>query len=264
MTAALCVVFLVSGAAALIFETLWFRQSGLALGNTVWASALVTASFMAGLAIGNAAVARWGRRARRPLLAYAALELVVASTGLALVVVIPRVGHALAPLMGTLGSPALNGLRVVLAFLLLLIPSSATGATLPLLASALSARDGNFGRVLGRLYGWNTFGAFLGTLASDLVLIEAVGIQRTAMVAGALNLVAAGAAARLAPQFAAQQPASASHEKIRLRSTAWQTLAAAFLAGGILLALEVVWFRFMVSFTPASAWTFAADRKSVV
>ena len=184
MTAALCVVFLLSGAAALTFETLWFRQSGHALGNTVWASALVTASFMAGLAIGNAAVARWGRRIRRPLLAYAALELVVASTGLVLVVAIPLVGHALAPLMGTLGAPALNGLRVVLAFLLLLIPSSAMGATLPLLAGALSARDANFGRVLGRLYGWNTLGAFFGTLASDLLLIEALGIRGTALVAG--------------------------------------------------------------------------------
>jgi hypothetical protein len=53
MTPILCVIFLVSGTAALLFETLWFRQAGLALGNTVWASALVTASFMAGLAIGN-------------------------------------------------------------------------------------------------------------------------------------------------------------------------------------------------------------------
>jgi predicted membrane-bound spermidine synthase len=258
MTAALCVVFLLSGAAALTFETLWFRQSGHALGNTVWASALVTASFMAGLAIGNAAVARWGRSTRRPLLAYAALELVVASTGLVLVVAIPLVGQALAPLMGTLGSPALNGLRVVLAFLLLLIPSSAMGATLPLLAGALSARDANFGRVLGRLYGWNTLGAFIGTLTSDLLLIEALGIRGTALVAGALNLVAAGAATLLAARFGALPPASASHEATRLRSTATRTLAAAFLAGGILLALEVVWFRFLLSFTPSSAWTFAA------
>src|SRR5262245_18697327 len=191
MTAALCLVFLLSGAAALIFETLWFRQCGNALGNTVWASALVTASFMAGLAIGNATVARWGRRVRRPLAAYAALETVVAATGLVLVIVIPLVGRALAPLMGALGAPSLNALRVALSFVLLLIPSSAMGATLPLLAGALSARDVNFGRVLGRLYGWNTLGAFLGTLASDLVLIEALGIRGTALAAGALNLAAA-------------------------------------------------------------------------
>jgi hypothetical protein len=68
MTPIPCVNFLVSGTAALLFETLWFRQAGLALGNTVWASALVTASFMAGLAIGNGIAVRWRAesRARSP------------------------------------------------------------------------------------------------------------------------------------------------------------------------------------------------------
>ena len=48
----LCGVFFLSGAAALVFETLWFRQAGLAFGNSVWASSLVLSSFMAGLALG--------------------------------------------------------------------------------------------------------------------------------------------------------------------------------------------------------------------
>ena len=41
MTALLCVLFFLSGVAALLFETLWFRQAGLAFGNGVWASSLV-------------------------------------------------------------------------------------------------------------------------------------------------------------------------------------------------------------------------------
>jgi spermidine synthase len=257
MIAALCLVFLVSGAAALVFETLWFRQAGLALGNTVWASALVTASFMAGLAIGNAAVARWGRRARRPLLAYASLEVLVGVTGVGLVLVFPRVGHALAPLMGALGGGALNALRVLVSFVLLVVPSCAMGATLPLLAGALSARDPNFGRVLGRLYGWNTLGAVLGTLLGDLVLIEAVGIRGTALVAAGLNALAAIGAILVSRRFGGHAPAGDAQATARLRGASWRLLAAAFLAGGILLALEVVWFRFMLAFTPASAWTFA-------
>ena len=34
-------IFVLSGIAALIFETLWFRQAGIAFGNSVWAGALV-------------------------------------------------------------------------------------------------------------------------------------------------------------------------------------------------------------------------------
>ena len=53
MTAALCGVFFVSGVAGLLFETLWFSQAGLVLGNSIWASSLVLAAFMGGLAVGK-------------------------------------------------------------------------------------------------------------------------------------------------------------------------------------------------------------------
>ena len=257
MTVALCLVFLVSGAAALIFETLWFRQASLALGNTVWASALVTASFMAGLAIGNAAVARWGRQALRPLFAYAALEVLVGVTGVGLVLVFPLVGLALASFMASLGGVALSGLRLAVSFALLLVPSSAMGATLPLLAGALSARDPNFGRVLGRLYGWNTLGAFLGAVVGDLVLIEALGIRGTALAAAGLNLLASIGAVALARRFAGEALVERDVPAGRIGAAAWRVLGAAFVSGGLLLALEVVWFRFLLGFTPSSAWTFA-------
>lgn len=51
-----------SGVSALIFETLWFRKIGLVLGNSVWASSIVIAGFMAGLALGNTLILRYGQR----------------------------------------------------------------------------------------------------------------------------------------------------------------------------------------------------------
>ena len=56
----LYLIFFLSGASALVFESLWFFQAGLALGNSIWASSLVLASFMAGLAAGNAWVSLRG------------------------------------------------------------------------------------------------------------------------------------------------------------------------------------------------------------
>src|SRR3954469_143368 len=78
----LCVIFFLSGAAGVLFETLWFRVTGLTLGNSVWASNIVLASFMAGLAVGNGLAARYGERVRRPLRLYAVIEVVVGLTGL--------------------------------------------------------------------------------------------------------------------------------------------------------------------------------------
>src|SRR6185295_20306303 len=98
MIALLCSIFFASGASALIFETLWFRQAGLAFGNSVWASSLVLAGFMGGLAMGNALSARYGDRYRNPVRVYAVAEVVIALTGVGLVYLFPFFGAALAPL----------------------------------------------------------------------------------------------------------------------------------------------------------------------
>jgi spermidine synthase len=255
-TVTTCAIFLFSGAAALTFETLWFRQTGLVLGNTVWASALVTASFMAGLAMGNAFAIRRGWRLARPLRVFAALEIVVAVTGSSLVLAMPALGATLAPVLSRLqGSVALDGARWGTAFVLLLVPASAMGATLPVLARSLGARDANFGRVLGRLYGWNTLGAVAGALASEALLIPALGVRGTGLAAGTLDLLAASGAWLLDRRQAPLPAVPPSQKPPPIRGS--RIAASAFLAGLLLLALEVVWFRFLLMFVWATAETFA-------
>jgi len=48
-------VLFLSGIGSLIFETLRLRLSGLTFGNSIWSAALILSSFMAGMALGNAA-----------------------------------------------------------------------------------------------------------------------------------------------------------------------------------------------------------------
>ncbi len=91
----LTAVFFLSGASALIFEALWFRQAGLAFGNSIWASSLVLSGFMAGLALGNALAARAGARLANPVRAYAIAEAAIALTGVGLVYLFPVLGAAL-------------------------------------------------------------------------------------------------------------------------------------------------------------------------
>src|SRR5215471_6571435 len=118
MSAVLQALFFLSGASALIFETLWFRQAGLAFGNSVWASSLVLSGFMAGLALGNLVAARAGSRLKNPLRLYALAEASIAIAGVALVYVLPVLGTALAPVFRPLLDHAwvLNPLRLLVAF----------------------------------------------------------------------------------------------------------------------------------------------------
>src|SRR5947207_15577347 len=83
----------VSGAAGLIFEIVWFHRCGLVFGNSVWATSIVLSSFMGGIALGNAAIGRLGARAAT-LPIYAALEAVVAATGIALKYALPSLAPA--------------------------------------------------------------------------------------------------------------------------------------------------------------------------
>ena len=274
MAAVLSAVFFLSGASALIFETLWFRQAGLAFGNSIWASSLVLSGFMAGLALGNALVSLFGSRVANPVRVYAFAEAAIALTGVGLVYLFPVLGAALAPMFRPLlDTPwALNPLRLLVAFVLLLVPSTAMGITLPLLTRALVRDDltlprrspkdeGGFGRVLGALYGWNTLGAMAGLVSGEMFLVGRYGVRGTAIAAGALNLLAAAMAGVLSGGSASPEPVAPRNQPhVRGPGVAmppvprhrgpgtWNWLVAAFGAGFALLALEVIWFRFLLLF----------------
>ena len=126
-------ILFLSGISALIFETLWLRLSGLAFGNSVWSAALILSSFMAGLALGNAIAASSKLRRVRPLHLYAALEVAVAFFGCTIVFGLPLLGDWVRPVFQMLWSQhaVLLGLRFVLSFLILLVPTTSMGLTLP-------------------------------------------------------------------------------------------------------------------------------------
>jgi spermidine synthase len=278
--AILSVVLFLSGISALIFETLWLRLSGLVFGNSTWAAALILSSFMAGLALGTAIAASTKFRAR-PLKLYAALEIAVAVFGCTIVFALPIIGEILRPIFQTLWShqPILLALRVLISFVILLIPTTAMGLTLPVVMEDRSTfakapadkqlASAHFGRAIGVLYGVNTLGAVAGALIGELFLIKAFGLFGTSLVAGLLNCVAAGIALLLAkndppsPEATAWRAASAkeeAHRKFRFKMSyrlPWRLLVVSFGAGCVLLVLEVVWFRFLRLYVASSATAFS-------
>ncbi len=236
----------------------WVYRCGLLFGNTVWAASIVLSSFMGGLALGNALAGWYGPRLHRFLWVYAALELTVAITGVGLTYLLGQLPGLLAPFMRALVDVRWleNVVRLGTAFPLLLLPTSAMGATLPVLVGALCRSDARFGPVLGRLYGWNTFGAVSGVAATELVLIARVGVTGSAWVAALFNVGAAIAALSVWSRnesmvVSAPEPAGRVTKK-RALPVMWRLLACASLMGGSLMALEVVWFRFLSMFVVAS------------
>src|SRR5213080_706687 len=256
-------ILFLSGIGSLIFETLWLRLSGLSFGNSVWAAALILSSFMAGLALGNAIAASSRFRRWRPLHLYAVLELAVAFFGCTIVFGLPLLGELMRPVWQMLLNyqPTLIGLRFVLSFLILLIPTTAMGLTLPVLVEDPILRRANFGRAIGFLYGLNTLGAVAGAVVGEAYFIEAFGLRGTGLAAGLASCIAA-AIALLVSKRDGDTAALIPERAVPLRLDVsyrppWRLLFVSFGTGAIVLCLEVVWFRFLRLYVPSSSTAFA-------
>ena len=256
-------VLFLSGSSALIFETLWLRLSGLAFGNSVWAAALILSSFMAGLALGTAIAASAKLQRMRPLHFYAALEVAVALLGCTIVFGLPLIGEWMRPVFQALWTHqvVLMGLRVVLSFAILLVPTTAMGLTLPVVLEDPALASHDFGRAIGLLYGWNTLGAVTGALLGEMFLVKALGLWGTSLVAGSVNCLAAALVlllARATGPTPAISPAPASRLRLEVNyRPPWRLLFVSLGAGALLLCLEVVWFRFLRLYVASSSTAFA-------
>ena len=262
MRALVALIFFLSGASALVFESLWFRLAGLSLGNSVWSASLVLAAFMGGLAIGNGLVARFHERIVRPVRVYAALELAIGVGGMAVVLLLPQFSGILGSLLGGLTeSPVLlNTVRLTIAFTVLMIPAIAMGATLPVLAQALSRQYENFGANIGWLYGWNTFGAMAGAFSAELFLVPMFGITSSGLFALLLNLIAVTIALRYSASSETVTHPTPSESALgqKITVTVRRYIAVAFLSGASMLALEIIWFRFLLLTHDGTSLIFAA------
>jgi len=183
-------LFLLSGACGLIYEVLWCRQLGLIYGNTVQSLSAVLTAFMGGLALGSFVAGRLCYRIKRPLMVYGVLELLIG----VYCALLPLIFDS-APLMnfyrslyGETGSQSLTLLRFLISFLLLLIPTTLMGATLPILTHHLVKSNTHLGSTVGRLYAVNSFGAVIGALAAGFFLLPVLGKIGSNYVAVVLNL----------------------------------------------------------------------------
>jgi spermidine synthase len=189
----LLLLFVLSGAAGLIYEVVWARQLVLVFGNTSQATATILTGFFGGLAVGGAVGGRIADRVSRPLRLYGMLELLVVVVVLVTPLTFRLVGDAYRGVYETLAtSPvALALVRFGLSILALAPATLLMGATLPTLTRYLAHGPRGLAGAFQRLYAANTIGAILGTLAAGFVLIEVLGLSG-ALGVGALCSATAG------------------------------------------------------------------------
>ncbi len=263
MIRVLCLLFVLSGAAGLIYESIWTRYLGLFVGHDAYAQIVVLVIFLGGMSAGAMAVSRRGHRLANPLLGYALVELAVGCIGL---VFHDLFGWVTSLAYGSIypalaGSAALPLAKWALASALILPQSILLGATFPLMsAGVLRLAPSRPGRTLALLYFANSLGAAGGVLLAGFYLVSLAGLPGTLVTAAMLNLgvglltIGVGAASR---QHSPQGPlavtipveptaegGSAGLERLML-GAAFGTAVASFI-------YEIAWIR-MLSLVLGSA-----------
>lgn len=260
----LVVLFFGSGVSALIYQVLWLRLLALVFGVTVHAATTVLASFMAGLALGSALAGRVADRTASPLRWFGFVEIAVGALALVTHLALPAITPWYAALQSALPDHLWiqTTLRFVGSFAILLAPTTLMGMTLPLMLKAAEAGDRETSRRIGVLYATNAAGAVFGALLTGYVLIGAIGIAWSFRVAASINVIVGLVSLVLSRSgHRAASPAVTTPAVERLPFTAVAVFA---LSGFAALALEVVWFRVLVYFVPATSYAFSTMLAAVL
>lgn len=269
---ALMLLFVLSGAAGLVYEVVWARQLVLVFGNTSQAVSTILTGFFGGLAVGGWAGGRLADRLRRPLRMYGLLELLVVVVVLVTPITFRLIGEAYRG-----AYPSLSGVPLALALVRFALSIAALapatllmGATLPALTRYLGRGGDHLGSAFRRLYTANTIGGVAGTLLAGLVLIEVLGLSGALLAGAACSATAGLLALGLDLRTGADAP-EPTHPAAQAGTSAMATpgddvapasthrrlaLVLAFVSGLTSLGYQVVWNRLLSAGTGNSTYVF--------
>lgn len=251
-----------SCACSVLYEVIWGRQLILFFGSPVFAVSALLSALAGGLGLGSFYFRHLVDGENRPLRVYAFLGAGLGIFALIFPTLLDILNAICVLIYRGLGASFyfLSWIRFVLSFIVLLIPSTLMGGMLLLLSRAAKERCGGFRA--DRLFAINMLSASIGCVTVGFFLIQLLGLQSSAYLGVAINLILAGIAFGLDrswPETSAdsQQNGSAESE-ISPTGEMWQSLLWTFAVSGFCAtASAVLWTRILSPFlgNPASAFS---------
>lgn len=250
---------------------------GLVFGATTLAVSTVLAAFMGGLALGSALAGRFAGKVERPVRAYGFLEIGIAIYALAVPLIFSVVDNLYAIIWQHFHPSffVFSSLRFLLSCLMLLVPTTLMGATLPLLSAALTrSAHSNSGSVTSvtRLYTRNLVGAIGGSLVAGFILLPILGVRATIYAASIIN-IAIGIVAILVDRPRQAGSEAGPSPAARLESPGVETatslaagtnldarsfwLFCAFVSGFVTISTQVAWTRILSMIIGSSTYAFS-------
>jgi len=274
-------LFFSSGICGLIYQLVWQRKLALIFGNTNYATSAVLTAFMGGLAIGSYLIGKYADKEKHLLKLYALLEFGIGLSAIAILFLFLPISNGIYVLVfRTLSQNSfiISIIRFLLAVIVLIIPTTLMGGTLPVISKYIIRDSNKFGLKLGDLYATNTIGGMFGAFLTGFYLIRLFGETWTVWLAIVGNLIIAAIAYYIHVKTSEQKTAEKTLDKksreklkqdekqyaqkqLKIRryspSTAkviiWLFAAAGFAS----LAYEVIWTRALIFYVSSTTYSFA-------
>ena len=257
-----------SGFSALAYQVILSRYAQLIVGGTAFAISALLVAFMLGMSLGSALGGRWADRTEHPLRLYALAEGAIGLYCVSFPFLFPRFTAlylSVVPPIGESSFLSRNLVRFALGVGAFVLPTFFMGITTPAFARAVASRREDSGAWLARLYGWNTFGAALGALATAYLLVPTFGLLGSMTLATAINFSIAIVAYRRSCAVESSPdgtPADAgANEPIDSKGFRWAPvlmvfLLASFASGFLSFALEIIWTHVLALLLGNSVYAF--------
>lgn len=240
-----------TGFASLCAQVAWQKYLTILVGSETRSISLVVAIFLLGLAVGYYVFGKltekeWTRY--HLLKIYGYLEVATA--------VYISIFYLYFNFLKNLSfnSPDHLLIDIFVSLLALFLPTFLMGASIPILTSVLPDRSEEINSVHVKVYGWNTFGAFLGIIGSGFFLLSHFGLNVTLTIAGVINLIAGLI-------FAGNKLEGNIHRQtdfplITSRIPNWCYVLFSFIAGAVVISFEVLFIRLLNLSVGAGVYNF--------
>ena len=250
------IIFL-SGMSALFYEIIWLRLLTLFFGVSSFAVSTIVGTFMAGIALGSYIFGNVSEKKQNVVKIYAFLELFIGLSSLVVFLILNNTTflHEIYYYFYNNASfYALSIVRLALAILLLLLPSTLIGGTIPLVSKYLIRKKDSVGKDFSIIYYINTFGALVGTVLVSFLFVRYFGVKYSFFFAFSINILIFLFIAMFSGKESGYEFNRESVENVRTRDG---ILFIAAVIGFIHIGYEVLWVRIFSIITSGTTYVFA-------
>ncbi len=246
----------IAGLTSLVYEVIWMRYLGLVLGNTVQATALTVAVFIAGIGFGAFIFGSAADRSQNRLRLFSKIQFGAAISSFISLFILNNLPK-LSSFFSAQGFYSNRLLAILIGSLFMLTSAIFFGGAFPVLAKCVIKEKSMIKSRLGLIYAINTLGCILGIFITAFMLIRLTGMIGTQLIAIFVNsLLGLIALMRSSTTEPSAWPGALLTKPPKEILSA-EFVAIAFIIGFNSLGLEILWTRIINIYLANTTYGFA-------